>query len=85
MHVRRQPIPPKQNRLFLYIKAEHRPSWDDATVRPNLPGQWLQCQANGSNVCRALRLADYTQVDMRGPWYESVNFAAETSLVAPSW
>ena len=22
---------------------------------PNLPGQWLQCQANGSNVCRVLR------------------------------
>jgi len=21
----------------------------------NLPGQWLQCQANGSNVCRVLR------------------------------
>ena len=22
----------------------------------NLPGQWLQCQANGSNVCRVLGL-----------------------------
>ena len=22
-----------------------------------LPGQWLQCQANGSNVCRVLRSA----------------------------
>ena len=22
----------------------------------NLPGQWLQCQANGSNVCRVLRV-----------------------------
>ena len=21
----------------------------------NLPGQWLQCQTNGSNVCRVLR------------------------------
>ena len=24
---------------------------------PYLPGQWLQCQANGSNVCRVLRRA----------------------------
>ena len=31
------------------------PSEDSA---PNLPGQWLQCQANGSNVCRVLRLPE---------------------------
>ena len=24
-------------------------------VLTNLPGQWLQCHANGSNVCRVLR------------------------------
>ncbi|KAJ1480660.1 Bestrophin/UPF0187, partial [Baffinella frigidus] len=34
MHLRRQPIPPKQNRLFLYIKAVDRPRWDEAVVRP---------------------------------------------------
>ena len=30
----------------------------EETQLTNLLGQWLPCQANGSNVCRALRLTD---------------------------
>ena len=29
------------------------------TEEINLLGQWLQCQANGSNVCRVLRVWGY--------------------------
>jgi hypothetical protein len=34
MHLRRQPIAPKKNRLFLYIQPWERGRWDDAAVRP---------------------------------------------------
>jgi len=34
-----------------------RNSHSPALGSTNLPGQWFQCQANGSNVCRVLRFA----------------------------
>jgi len=32
----------------------------------NLPGQWLQCEANGSNVCRVLRPGADREESSRG-------------------
>ena len=36
-------------------------------------------------LCRTARLADYSRVDLRGVWYESVNFRAGKSTVSRSW